>query len=46
MGIDFANPATLADARNQLSELILRDINRASVILGASATRTPTPMRG
>ncbi len=31
--IDFANPATLADARNQLSELILRDINRASVIL-------------
>ncbi|MCA3604943.1 MAG: glycoside hydrolase family 2 [Methylobacterium sp.] len=31
--IDFANPATLADGRNQLSELILRDINRASVIL-------------
>ncbi len=31
--IDFANPATRADARNQLSELILRDINRASVIL-------------
>jgi beta-glucuronidase len=31
--IDFANPDTLADARNQLSELILRDINRASVIL-------------
>jgi beta-glucuronidase len=31
--IDFANPATLADARNQLAELILRDINRASVIL-------------
>jgi beta-glucuronidase len=31
--IDFANPTTLADARNQLSELILRDINRASVIL-------------
>ncbi|PPD16094.1 MAG: glycoside hydrolase family 2 [Methylobacterium sp.] len=31
--IDFANPATLADARNQLSELIIRDINRASVIL-------------
>ncbi|MCZ8373782.1 MAG: glycoside hydrolase family 2 [Beijerinckiaceae bacterium] len=31
--IDFANPATLADASNQLSELILRDINRASVIL-------------
>jgi beta-glucuronidase len=31
--IDFGNPDTLADARNQLSELICRDINRASVIL-------------
>ena len=31
--IDFANPATLSDARNQLAELILRDINRASIIL-------------
>ncbi len=31
--IDFANPATLADARNQLSEMIARDFNRASVIL-------------
>jgi len=31
--IDFANPATLADARNQLRELIRRDRNRASVIL-------------
>ncbi|MBL8588802.1 MAG: hypothetical protein JNK46_09760 [Methylobacteriaceae bacterium] len=31
--IDFANPATLADARNQLSELILRDINRASIVI-------------
>ncbi|CAN1548798.1 LacZ Beta-galactosidase/beta-glucuronidase [Rhabdaerophilaceae bacterium] len=31
--IDFANPDTLADARNQLSELILRDINRASIIV-------------
>jgi beta-glucuronidase len=31
--IDFANPETLADARNQLSELIRRDINRASVII-------------
>ncbi|MGG5822425.1 glycoside hydrolase family 2 protein [Falsiroseomonas sp. HW251] len=31
--IDFANPATLADARNQLEELIARDANRASVIL-------------
>ena len=31
--IDFGNPATLADARNQLEELIARDANRASVIL-------------
>jgi beta-glucuronidase len=31
--IQFDNPATLADARNQLLELIHRDINRASVIL-------------
>jgi beta-glucuronidase len=30
--IDFANPKTLADACNQLQELILRDHNRASVI--------------
>ena len=30
--IDFDNPKTLADARNQLQELILRDINRAGVI--------------
>lgn len=29
--IDFANPETLRDARNQLAELILRDRNRASV---------------
>ncbi len=31
--IDFANPATLRDASNQLLELIRRDRNRASVIL-------------
>jgi beta-glucuronidase len=31
--IDFANPATRADAENQLRELILRDANRASVIV-------------
>ena len=31
--IDFANPATFADARNQLEELIARDANRASIIL-------------
>ncbi len=31
--IDFENPETLADAENQLLELIARDRNRASVIL-------------
>lgn len=31
--IDFANPITIADAQNQLKELIRRDINRASVII-------------
>jgi beta-glucuronidase len=31
--IDFANPATYADAENQLLELIARDRNRASVVL-------------
>jgi len=31
--IDFGNPATLQDARNQLSELILRDRNRASIVI-------------
>lgn len=31
--IDFANPATYADAENQLHELIRRDRNRASVII-------------
>lgn len=31
--IDFSNPITIADAQNQLKELIRRDINRASVII-------------
>lgn len=31
--IDFDNPWTCQDAQNQLSELVLRDINRASVII-------------
>jgi beta-glucuronidase len=31
--IDFANPATYADAHNQLLELIARDANRASVVI-------------
>jgi beta-glucuronidase len=31
--IEFENPDTLADARNQLREMIRRDANRASVIM-------------
>lgn len=31
--IDFGNPDTLSDARNQLAELVVRDINRASVVI-------------
>lgn len=31
--IDFQNPSTYADAENQLTELIQRDFNRASVII-------------
>lgn len=31
--VDFPNPVTYQDAENQLSELIIRDINRASVII-------------
>ena len=31
--VDFANPATFADASNQLREMIRRDGNRASVIV-------------
>lgn len=31
--IAFENPGTLADARNQLEEMIARDANRASIIL-------------
>jgi beta-glucuronidase len=38
--IDFANPAVLAGARNQLRELILRDRNRASVIVWAVGNET------
>ncbi|MBO6636957.1 MAG: hypothetical protein JJ920_08515 [Roseitalea sp.] len=39
--IDFANPATRADADNQLAELIARDRNRASVICWGLANETP-----
>jgi beta-glucuronidase len=31
--IDFANPETFQDARNQLRELVTRDVNRASVVI-------------
>jgi beta-glucuronidase len=31
--VDFSNPATFADAENQLAELVLRDRNRASVAI-------------
>lgn len=31
--IDFANPVTLQDGINQISELVIRDRNRASVII-------------
>jgi len=39
--IDFTNPVTIADAKNQLSELILRDYNRASVIIWSVGNENP-----
>jgi beta-glucuronidase len=39
--IDFSNPQTLNDARNQLSELISRDFNRASVIIWSVGNENP-----
>lgn len=39
--IDFANPATLADAANQLTELIRRDANRASVVIWSVGNENP-----
>jgi beta-glucuronidase len=39
--VDFADPAALANARNQLRELILRDRNRASVAIWGVANETP-----
>ena len=39
--IDFDNPATLRDARNQLTELIKRDRNRASVIIWSVGNENP-----
>jgi len=39
--IDFTNPATLRDASNQLSELIRRDRNRASVVIWSVGNENP-----
>lgn len=39
--IDFKNPITLKDAKNQMSELILRDRNRASVIIWSVGNENP-----
>ncbi|WP_116133978.1 glycoside hydrolase family 2 protein [Tropicimonas sp. IMCC34043] len=39
--IDFANPATLRDASNQLTELIRRDRNRASVVIWSVGNENP-----
>lgn len=39
--IDWSNPGTLANAKQQLKDLILRDQNRASVIVWSVANETP-----
>ena len=39
--IDWENEATLENAKNQLSEVIRRDKNRASVIIWSMANETP-----
>ncbi len=39
--VDFGNARTLARARTQLSEMIERDANRASVVLWSVANETP-----
>ena len=44
--IQWDNPATLANATNQLREMIRRDRNKASVVLWSVANETPnTPAR-
>jgi beta-glucuronidase len=40
-GIDWENVATLANAKNQLSESITRDRNRASVVIWSVGNETP-----
>jgi beta-glucuronidase len=39
--IEWENPSTFENARNQLSEIITRDKNRAAVILWSVANETP-----
>lgn len=39
--IDFENPATLRDAANQLTELVRRDRNRASVVIWSVGNENP-----
>ena len=39
--IDWTNPETLKNAKNQLTEVINRDKNRASVIIWSMANETP-----
>ena len=39
--IDWENPATLANARQQLAENISRDRNRASIVIWSVANETP-----
>jgi len=39
--IQWDNPATLANAKNQLTEVMTRDKNRASVIIWSMANETP-----
>ena len=39
--IQWENPATLENARNQLSEVIARDKNRAAIVIWSVANETP-----
>ena len=39
--IQWENPATLENARNQLKEMIARDKNRAAVVIWSVANETP-----
>lgn len=44
--IDFANPAVLEQARQQLKEMVLRDRNRAAVLIWSVANETPESPAG